>query len=264
MCLALFHHENCLTLLAAFENGFATVHRLGADGEWIPTYRSQAHSQPILSLDVHPDHEYFITSSADSIIAKHPIPITQQEIAIPLDSGERVIEIIDTPASVPGASLLSAALQGTPTPAPSAAHRTWKEWKDPLKQVNTKHSGQQSLRIRSDGRIFATAGWDSKVRIYSAKTLKELAVLKWHQVGCYAVAFSDVVASSDTSESPRMLQDAPPSESTSKETSISTRSTSMISKGNASVKDRRIHQAKTAHWVAAGAKDGKVSLWDIY
>ncbi len=30
------------------------------------------------------------------------------------------------------------------------------------------------------------------------------------------------------------------------------------------VKDRRIQHAKTAHWVVAGAKDGKVSLWDIY
>ncbi|CAM1511002.1 Fc.00g085150.m01.CDS01 [Cosmosporella sp. VM-42] len=265
MCLALFNYEDCLTLLAAFENGFATVHRLGSHGEWTTTYRSQAHAQPILSLDVHPGHEFFITSSADSIIVKHPIPITQQEVALQPENGERVVEVIDTPKTNPGTSLLSAALQqGFSTPASSAAPRTLREWKDPLKQVNTKHSGQQSLKIRSDGRIFATAGWDSKVRVYSAKTLKELAVLKWHQVGCYAIAFSGLLESSDTSESPRTLQDAPPSESASMEKSISSRNMSMVSKGNATVKDRRVHQAKTAHWVAAGAKDGKVSLWDIY
>ena len=33
----------------------------------------------------------------------------------------------------------------------------------------------RSRFVRSDGRIFATAGWDSAVRVYSAATLKELA-----------------------------------------------------------------------------------------
>ncbi|RAK79955.1 WD40 repeat domain-containing protein, partial [Aspergillus fijiensis CBS 313.89] len=57
----------------------------------------------------------------------------------------------------------------------------------PAKVVKTRHAGQQGLRVRSDGRILATAGWDSRVRVYSCKTLKEVAVLKWHREGCYAV-----------------------------------------------------------------------------
>ncbi|KAK3065659.1 Astra associated protein 1 Asa1, partial [Teratosphaeriaceae sp. CCFEE 6253] len=43
------------------------------------------------------------------------------------------------------------------------------------KIVHTKHAGQQSLVVRADGRIFATAGWDGRIRVYSAKTMKELA-----------------------------------------------------------------------------------------
>ncbi|KAH6698929.1 WD repeat-containing protein, partial [Verticillium dahliae] len=58
---------------------------------------------------------------------------------------------------------------------------------------HTKHSGQQSLRFRDDGRVFATGGWDAMVRVYSGKTMKEVAVLKWHEVGCYAVAFAGVL-----------------------------------------------------------------------
>ncbi|KAI5457112.1 WD40-repeat-containing domain protein [Mariannaea sp. PMI_226] len=250
MCLSLFHHANALTLIAAFENGYASVHRLSSDGDWVTTYRSQSHSQPILSIDVDPERRFFLSSSADSLIAKHPIPIDRQEVISIPESRERVVEIEDE----------------------DPASRLLQEWKDPLKVTNTKHSGQQSIRIRSDGRIFATAGWDSKVRVYSAKTLKELAVLKWHQVGCYAVAFSHLTPSGPLVESEaRATPGASPSDASQPSQSeppqsavIPHVSQQLIKSTNTSVKDRRVTQAKTTHWVAAGAKDGKVSLWDVY
>ncbi len=114
----------------------------------------------------------------------------------------------------------------------------------PLKTTQTKHAGQQGLTIRNDGKIFATAGWDCRVRVYSTKSLKELAVLKWHQEGCYAVAFADV---------------GERAEGRSDEDQALTQTT-----GTMTVKEERIWKAKTAHWLAAGSKDGKVSLWDIY
>jgi ASTRA-associated protein 1 len=111
----------------------------------------------------------------------------------------------------------------------------------PLATVDTKHSGQQGLSVRSDGKIFATAGWDGKVRVYSPKTMKEVAVLKWHDVGCYAVAFSEVEEDhlGDANEG------------------------SLLAKSD-TIRSRRIQHAQTAHWLAAGSKDGKVSLWEIY
>jgi hypothetical protein len=51
--------------------------------------------------------------------------------------------------------------------------------------------------VRSDGRILATGGWDTRIRIYSAKTLKEVAVLKWHKEGVYAVDFAKVLEAND-------------------------------------------------------------------
>ncbi|KAK7421868.1 Astra associated protein 1 Asa1 [Neonectria magnoliae] len=270
MCLSLFHHENAVALVAAFENGYASVHRLNPDGEWITTYRSQAHSQPILSLDVDSEHRFFLSSSADSLIAKHPIPTTRQETIPVPQNNARVVEITEDELTQPE-SLLSAGLKHSPSHS-GQSRRVLKEWEDPLKVVNTKHSGQQSLKLRSDGRIFATAGWDSKVRVYSAKTMKELAVLKWHQVGCYAVAFSDLTAPSDLSGTESSSnQNASHSKTTQKsedpdppDNAVTHRDTGALARGTVSVKDRRIAQAKTTHWVAAGAKDGKVSLWDIY
>jgi hypothetical protein len=46
--------------------------------------------------------------------------------------------------------------------------------------------------VRSDSKIFAAAGWDARIRVYSAKTMRELAVLKWQKGGCYAVAFATI------------------------------------------------------------------------
>lgn len=224
MALSLFHSDG-LHLVAAYENGAAVVLRADlAAGEWTTLYKHQAHSQPILSLDVSPCRSFFFTSGADAVVAKHPIPRKPEAAG---DKGKEVALGEREPVSTP------------------------------LKSVNTKHTGQQSLHVRSDGAIFATAGWDCKVRVYSAKSLKEVAVLKWHQSGCCSVAFAVVDAPKPATQQSTNVSDSP-----------SGSGSAVAAKASApayyNVKDRRIQHAKTAHWVVAGAKDGKVSLWDIY
>ena len=119
------------------------------------------------------------------------------------------------------------------------------------KVLNTKHAGQQGLRMRSDGKIFATAGWDARIRVYSAKAMRELAVLKWHKDGCYAVAFASINPERDRSNTPAIWND---------------REVVPAHQGSAldAIKEQRSVRAQNAHWLAAGGKDGKISLWDIY
>ncbi|KAJ5246343.1 hypothetical protein N7468_001326 [Penicillium chermesinum] len=167
---------------------------------WEKVYICRPHTQPVLSIDVAPTKDFFLSSSADSLIVKHPIPGT---------------------GTVDGVPVIN-----------------YKE-EAPLKVVNTKHSGQQGLQIRSDGKIFATAGWDSRVRVYSGKTMKELAVLKWHKDGCYCVAFGETTPAEPKAD-------------------IHTEK-SLVAVQNQ--RNQKIHQT---HWLAAGSKDGKISLWDIY
>ncbi|MBE3047681.1 hypothetical protein IMZ48_35255 [Candidatus Bathyarchaeota archaeon] len=225
MALSLFHLDGSLHLIAAYENGAAVVLRANlAAGEWVTLYKHQAHSQPVLSFDISPCRSYFITSSADAIIAKHPIPREPSGGDEKADAAQMLYPV-----------------------------------STPLKSVSTKHAGQQSLRIRSDGAIFATGGWDSKVRVYSAKSLKEVAVLKWHQSGCCSVAFAAV------DPPPAIIQEKeaegvsdPPGESGA------VARTESGAPAYYDVKHKRVQHAKAAHWVAAGSKDGKVSLWDIY
>ena len=118
--------------------------------------------------------------------------------------------------------------------------------------INTKHAGQQGLTIRSDARIFATAGWDARIRVYSFKTMEELAVLKWHKDGCYSVAFAKC--------------DAGGTEHSVRVTAPTQRGPSALDTGSALDKIKLDRQAKAqkTHWLAAGGKDGKISLWDMY
>ncbi|KAK4544378.1 hypothetical protein LTR36_004269 [Oleoguttula mirabilis] len=193
MALGLHYVGNDLLVLVGYENGYACIWKQSHTAkQWQTSYSNKAHSQPILSLDVAPGLGYFYTSSADAVIARHPL------------------------------------VEG------SADTRL----------VQTKHAGQQSLTVRSDEKIFATAGWDGRARVYSAKTMKELAVLKWHKEGCYALAFANV--------DPIDVEDG------------ATDGNGVVVKRDLTVSEQRTAKARSTHWLAAGSKDGKISLWDIY
>lgn len=201
--------SGAVVVVAGYETGRTYVYRqISQAGSWEVRYTSRPHLQPILSLDVDLILNAYFTSSADAIVAKHPL------------------SLLDTNNTT-------------------------------LKEAQTKHAGQQGLHLRSDGKIFATAGWDSRVRVYSAKTLKELAVLKWHKDGCYATVFADVDVPCNDSHH-QATKSSPDGHTQQLETR------EQQSKYQALVELERNNKAQTTHWLAAGSKDGKISLWDIY
>lgn len=261
MAVAIFYQSGHLTVVSGYESGHTMVsHEIDGRG-WQILYISQPHTQPVLSLDLAPDQSFYLTSSADAIIAKHPIPSpTPSPTAQASSNLTTSKEDIRPPAPKLAGSGLSQLLaeesttKRPPKATPSKPAKIEKQT-TPLKIFQTKHSGQQSLKIRSDSKIFATAGWDARVRVYSVQSLKELAVLKWHKEGCYALSFAEIIEDSptDVSKGSDMNKD---SDAVGKE--LVTRT------GTLSVKEKRILKATSAHWLAAGSKDGKVSLWEIY
>jgi WD40 repeat protein len=50
--------------------------------------------------------------------------------------------------------------------------------------------GLSDVAIRPDGRIAATAGWDTKVRVWGCRKRQPLAVLRWHSQQVACVGFS--------------------------------------------------------------------------
>ena len=237
MALALFYHtaDGTLCVAAGYESGHTCLYKreacsdeCGGSWLWKKVLDAQPHTQPLLSLDVAPTYGVYFTSSADAILA---------QIVVPEDDSVGQID-----------------------------HKT-------IQKLNTKHAGQQGLSARSDGKIFATAGWDAKVRVYSAIKFEELAVLKWHKDGCYATAFAQVdpVSTEDTSISnPESGEKTIPGDGTEEKTTpspeIGAKTFLRTTGGTAldTIRQQRDRTARTTHWLSAGGKDGKISLWDIY
>jgi WD40 repeat protein len=212
--------EAAIHLSAAFSTRYVDLHPPKTGDPGLPALNIHlASTRLVLSLDVSPSREFYYTSSADAVIAKHPLlPF----IALP-----------DLPSTSQQETISK-----------------------PLKVIHTKHSGQQGLKLRSDGTIFATAGWDSRIRVYAAGSMRELAVLKWHKDGCYAVAFAEL----DKGE-------AKSSETPNPSSTIGANEIAQIQQEPPLariVEHRRNERTRFTHWLAAGSKDGKVSLWDIY
>ena len=221
-------------VISAFEDGHVMVsvkkgpveigNTTSKSWEWERLYISRPHTQPVLSIDVSPARDYFLSSAADALIVKHPIVGPNPDGGIPVVNKKEDM---------------------------------------PLKTVHTKHSGQQGLRMRKDGRIYATAGWDSRVRVYSSKTMKELAVLKWHHQGCYSVSFGDL----DLTDSTLSDKTQEPSSDKSKERDSATHQAQITQSEDRSlqgIRRQRDYKIQHTHWLAVGSKDGKISLWDIY
>ncbi len=182
---------------------------------------------------VPPSGDFYLTSSADAVIAKHPFLCDPLQLA--------------AKAALP-------------------------------KRLNTGHSGQQGLKVRSDGRIFATAGWDARLRVYSTQSMKELAVLKWHKAGCYATAFAEVEVEVEALRTaPNTTAALAPGHEQSQATGQKSLVVAPPQKRVGVVgvvarpypqqqqqQRRRMAKYTSTHWLAGGAKDGKISLWDIY
>ncbi|KAF8456956.1 WD40-repeat-containing domain protein [Terfezia claveryi] len=131
----------------------------------------------------------------------------------------------------------------------SSANHSVSPWQSLYVHKAHSQPGQQSLIVRSDGKILATSGWDGKVRIYSTKSLKELAVLKWHKDGCYAVDFGYVGGTEGAAGGDSV------------DMQLQKRETTVIGMTVSAAREKREQER---HWVAAGGKDGKVTLWEVY
>lgn len=57
-------------------------------------------------------------------------------------------------------------------------------------EITLKNPGVSCLRIRPDRKIFVSGGWDGRVRVFSWKSLRPLAVLTEHKKNILDIAFS--------------------------------------------------------------------------
>lgn len=188
-------------------------------------------------------------SAADtqSTRASHPAPLSFPKTRVPTKAPP-------SPTPTQPSSLSALLAKAPPQINPASTPEILKvvTVQPPYKLSNTKHAGQQSLRVRSDDRLIVTGGWDSRVRIYSTKSLKEVAVLKWHKEGVYAAAFGEVIDEDHLKERGAESNERTQDTIAGKE------------RGLQRLQRQREEAIRRKHWVAAGAKDGRVSLWEVF
>lgn len=188
-------------------------------------YASKCHAQPVLSLDFDTANTgflWFLSSSADAKLVQHPL-----------------IDLVSSSSSATGSE-----------------HESDPWGTLPLVTFNTKHPGLAGLVVRSDSKIFATAGWDGMVRVFSTRisgtkkpeqqqqqSFKCLAVFKAGRTnGIKCVAFSPVASISAT---------ATATKSTSTSTTLASKLKEKRALGN-------------PHLLAVGGRDGRIALFSLY
>ena len=253
MSITLLHHPtspNTLLLAVGYESGHVVVYSKDTGTgsttttpkshmeKWQIVYSDQTHSQPVLS------------------IALFDLPSS----SVPPQNGSKTSRM----------TLLS-----TSADPLIAIHPLEEGGRKPICVLNTHRTGQQDVKVRSDKRgLFVTAGWDGRGRVYAASAtasatgevvkIKEVAVLKWQdstgekerEVGCYAVGFGEVLdggGEGSRSRSEGNYGDG---------TVVGGRAGG--GRGGGVVERRREEREARRHWVSAGGKDGRVSLWEIF
>lgn len=59
-----------------------------------------------------------------------------------------------------------------------------------MKELSITNAGISSCVTRPDGKLFVTGGWDSRIRVFSSKKCKPLAVLMYHKKTVECIAYS--------------------------------------------------------------------------
>mmetsp|Transcript_44218 Transcript_44218/g.96466 ORF Transcript_44218/g.96466 Transcript_44218/m.96466 type:complete len:362 (+) Transcript_44218:92-1177(+) len=158
MCMCI-RYSSAHHLLAGWEDGSAEMFDLRR-GQSMD--RRRLHKEPLLCLDVDPKKQFLITGAADCLLCL--VPLKQTDISI--ESATSVDTGQDN-------------LLGDPVTA-----------QIPVTNESSGSGGISSVTIRPDRKVFATAGWDRRVRIWQRRSLKPLAVLRHHTSTVNAVQFS--------------------------------------------------------------------------
>ena len=162
-------------------------------------YLSRPHTQPILSLAVDPSAGFFVTTSADAQLARHRIP---RVASTPIEAinvrEEQPESILNTKHS--GQQGICFRDDGVlfATAGWDGRGRVYRAGN--LSKVvgdSTNEGVEDELGNLNSGNPSVGAKVKAKVETKGkSKSMKELAVLKWHKEGCYSMGFAHILRQS--------------------------------------------------------------------
>ncbi|SPO38538.1 uncharacterized protein PSFLO_04016 [Pseudozyma flocculosa] len=110
----------------------------------------------------------------------------------------------------------------------------------------TGKPGRAAVSVRNDDKVIAAAGWDGRIRLHSSATLQELGSLDYHRDTVETLAFFEHRGQQPGVDSDDDVED---------------------DLGHHSGEDtqrRPLEISQTQSALAAGGRDGKISLWHVF
>lgn len=135
-------------------------------------------------------------------------------------------------------------------------------------QVNTKHTGLGHIAVRSDGKIFATAGWDGFIRVFDLQSMGYLSSFKCAQKSVKCVVFSPIkrekTASEKSKDDNRNKDSSETDGKSDKSVFIKSLEITKTKSAGRDLSQRLMARTADTHWLAVGRADGVVDLFNIY
>ncbi|OXU22322.1 hypothetical protein TSAR_012067 [Trichomalopsis sarcophagae] len=153
-------------------------------------------------IELNPDHCLPDMKSLGQVMAIKPFVNESQYVLVAYDGGQMSLwdlrskkilsslEVEQCPMSIDYNSTLVHGIVGSPCDnlevfSLSRDNELFEKTRLPL-----KNPGTSAIAIRPDVKVFATGGWDGRIRIYSWKTLRPLVVLDQHKATIHDIIFS--------------------------------------------------------------------------
>ncbi|ORX37077.1 WD40-repeat-containing domain protein [Kockovaella imperatae] len=113
-----------------------------------------------------------------------------------------------------------------------------------IKKQNTGQIGNASIAISADDKVVAVGGWDGKIRLFSAASLKPLGTLAFHRETVHTLAFANCVPVTNDTIAPG-----------------DTASTLDLEAEDSDEEEETREQLLRGRYLASGGKDTRIALW---
>jgi len=136
-----------------------------------------------------------------------------------------------------------------------------------FEQIQLDSAGLSDVRIRCDRKLVASAGWDKRVRLFGFKSLKPLAILRFHTESVHAVDFAcpnpDSISEHSTTEDTKSDTTSSTVSSTSLTVSSAEQSRFTLSTSLGFVSKPDLSQLRLG-MLATGSKDTRIAIYHVF
>jgi len=128
-----------------------------------------------------------------------------------------------------------------------------------LSSIHLPHEGLAEVCLRADRRLFATAGWDHRVRLFDCATMQPLAILHEHTSTVQCLAMDGRIVRKQKKPQRNLQPFSRSSENVEEKEAMSVKDEPEIA-----AYEESDSEAVGCGLLASGAKDGRIAVYNLY